>query len=52
MVARALTTVALSFTGANDSLMAWIPVHALLGLLGGTLGFWGRGSLVRNTRRV
>ena len=35
--AGALTTVVLSFTVANTTLLVWLPIHAAVGLVGGVV---------------
>lgn len=37
-VGGAITTLVLTVTVANDSLLAWLPVHAAVGFIGGALG--------------
>ena len=37
-VGGTITTLVLTVTVANDSLLAWLPVHAAVGFIGGALG--------------
>lgn len=41
-VGGAVTTLVLTMTVANDSLLAWLPVHAAVGFIGGALGCFVR----------
>jgi len=46
-VAGAATTIVLVFTVANDSLFAWMPIHAATGFIGGALSYLVRRALTR-----
>lgn len=51
-VAGALTNVVLTVTVANESLLAWIPVHAATGFAGGALGYLLRRAFSHRSRTV
>lgn len=49
-VGGAVTTLVLTVTVANDSLLAWLPVHAAVGFIGGALGCFVRRSVTGRRR--
>ncbi len=46
-VGGAVTTLVLTVTVANDSLLAWLPIHAAIGFISGALGCFGRRAVTR-----